>query len=68
MAAATTPLQYIQPPQLLQQTARRGRLLVINVDSITVSILLGLVGMGFIWWVVRGDAGVPTRRQALVER
>ena len=40
----------------------------INVDSLLVSILLGFVGMGFIWWVVRGaTSGVPGRRQALVE-
>jgi F-type H+-transporting ATPase subunit a len=33
-----------------------------------VSILLGLIGIGFIWWVVRGaTSGVPTRRQAMVE-
>jgi F-type H+-transporting ATPase subunit a len=40
----------------------------LNVDSLAVSILLGLVGMGFIWWVVRGaTSGVPTKRQAFVE-
>jgi F-type H+-transporting ATPase subunit a len=40
----------------------------LNVDSLGVSILLGLVGMGFIWWVVRGaTSGVPTKRQAFVE-
>ena len=40
----------------------------LNVDSLVVSILLGLAGMGFIWWVVRGaTSGVPTKRQALVE-
>jgi len=40
----------------------------LNVDSLIVSVLLGIVGIGFIWWVVRGaTSGVPTRRQALVE-
>jgi F-type H+-transporting ATPase subunit a len=40
----------------------------INVDSLLVSILLGFVGVGFIWWVVRGaTSGVPGRRQAAVE-
>src|SRR5205085_11835380 len=39
-----------------------------NVDSIIVSILLGFVGLGLIWWVVRGaTSGVPSKRQALVE-
>ena len=40
----------------------------VNIDSLAVSILLGLIGVGFIWWVVRGaTAGVPTKRQAFVE-
>jgi F-type H+-transporting ATPase subunit a len=40
----------------------------INVDTLSVSILLGLLGMGLIWWVVRGaTSGVPNRRQAFVE-
>ena len=31
-------------------------------------ILLGFVGIGFIWWVVRGaTSGVPNKRQAFVE-
>src|SRR5262245_536320 len=45
-----------------------GGFWTLNVDSIVVSILLGLVGMGFIWWVVRGaTSSVPTKRQAFVE-
>jgi len=40
----------------------------LNVDSLVVSIMLGLAGMGSIWWVVRGaTSGVPTKRQAFVE-
>jgi F-type H+-transporting ATPase subunit a len=40
----------------------------LNVDSLVVSILLGLAGMGSIGWVVRGaTSGVPTKRQAFVE-
>jgi F-type H+-transporting ATPase subunit a len=40
----------------------------LNVDSLVVSILLGLAGMGFIGWVVRGaTSGVPGKRQAFVE-
>jgi F-type H+-transporting ATPase subunit a len=45
-----------------------GGFWTINFDSLSVSILLGLVGIGFIWWVVRGaTSGVPNRRQAFVE-
>jgi F-type H+-transporting ATPase subunit a len=40
----------------------------LNLDSLLTSALLGIVGIGFIWWVVRGaTSGVPNRRQAFVE-
>jgi len=40
----------------------------LHADSLFISIVLGIIGLGFIWWVVRGStAGVPTRRQAFVE-
>jgi F-type H+-transporting ATPase subunit a len=71
MAAATelTPSQYIQHHlTFLTKPVGDGGFWSINVDSLAVSILLGVVGVGFIWWVVRGaSAGVPTRRQAMVE-
>jgi len=45
-----------------------GGFWTINFDSLSVSLLLGLIGIGFIWWVVRGaTSGVPNRRQAFVE-
>jgi F-type H+-transporting ATPase subunit a len=45
-----------------------GGFWTIHFDSLAVSILLGLVGIGFIWWVARGaTSGVPNRRQAFVE-
>jgi F-type H+-transporting ATPase subunit a len=40
----------------------------INVDSVVTSVLLGVLGVGLLWWVVRGaTSGVPGRRQAFVE-
>jgi len=40
----------------------------LNVDSLVVAFLCGVVGIGFLWWVVRGaTAGVPNKRQAFVE-
>ena len=40
----------------------------VNFDSLAVAIILGLVGIGFIWWIVRGaTSGVPNKRQAFVE-
>ena len=45
-----------------------GDFWTLNVDTVITSLILGLVGLGFIWWVVRGaTAGVPGKRQAFVE-
>ena len=44
-----------------------GGFWTIHFDSLGVSLLLGLIGIGFIWWVVRGaTSGVPNRRSAIV--
>ena len=40
----------------------------LNVDSLVVALIVGVAGIGFLWWVVRGaTSGVPNRRQAFVE-
>jgi F-type H+-transporting ATPase subunit a len=45
-----------------------GGFWTLHLDSLAVSLLLGVIGMGFLWWVVRGaTSGVPNKRQALVE-
>jgi F-type H+-transporting ATPase subunit a len=65
-----TPSEYIQHHLtfLTHPVSGEGGFWALNLDSIAVSILLGLVGIGLIWWVVRGaTSGVPTRRQAFVE-
>jgi len=64
-----TPSEYIQHHlSFFQKPLGEGGFWTLNVDSLIVSILLGLVGVGFIWWVVRGaTSGVPNRRQAFVE-
>jgi F-type H+-transporting ATPase subunit a len=72
MAAASelTPSEYIEHHLTFftKPVGEGGGFWTLNVDSLIVSILLGIVGMGFIWWVVRGaTAGVPNRRQAFVE-
>src|ERR1044071_8845820 len=68
-AAELTPSEYIQHHlSFFNQPIGEGGFWSRNVDSIAVAILLGLVGMGLIWWVVRGaTSGVPSRRQAAVE-
>ena len=71
MAAATelTPTQYIG--HHLSFNARPvgdGAFWTLNVDTLVTSVLLGILGIGFLWWVVRGaTAGVPNKRQAFVE-
>jgi F-type H+-transporting ATPase subunit a len=69
MAAELNPTEYIS--HHLTHGAKQlgdGGFWTIHFDSLAVSILLGLVGMGFIWWVARGaTAGLPGRRQAFVE-
>ena len=40
----------------------------VNIDSILVGIVLGVLSLGFMWWVARGaTSGVPGKRQAFVE-
>src|SRR5471032_1061520 len=71
MAADTelTPTEYIG--HHLTHGARQfgdGGFWTIHYDSLVTAILLGFVGLGFLWWVVRGaTSGVPGKRQAFVE-
>ena len=45
-----------------------GPFWMLNVDTVVTSLILGIVALGFMWWVVRGaTAGVPNKRQAFVE-
>jgi F-type H+-transporting ATPase subunit a len=45
-----------------------GGFWTVHLDTLIVSVVLALVGIGFIWWVAKGaTAGVPTKRQAFVE-
>jgi F-type H+-transporting ATPase subunit a len=40
----------------------------LNIDTLATSLVLGIIGFGFLWWVVRGaTSGVPGKRQAFVE-
>ena len=45
-----------------------GGFWTLNLDSIIVAGILGVLGLGFFWWVAKGaTSGVPTKRQAFVE-
>jgi F-type H+-transporting ATPase subunit a len=70
MAAGNlTPTSYIQHHlTFFSKPVGDGGFWTLHLDSLLVSVLLGFVGMGLIWWVVRGaPAGVPNKRQAFVE-
>jgi F-type H+-transporting ATPase subunit a len=52
----------------LTKPVAQGDFWAINVDTVVTAVLLGFVGLGFLWWVVRGaTSGVPGKRQAFVE-
>jgi F-type H+-transporting ATPase subunit a len=45
-----------------------GGFWTLHVDSLVTAIVLGVLALGFLWWIVRGaTAGVPNKRQAFVE-
>lgn len=66
---ALTASDYIQHHlTFLAKPVGDGGFWVLHVDTIVTGIVLGCVGLGVIWWVIRGaTAGVPNRRQAIVE-
>ena len=52
----------------LTKPVGQGEFWVLNVDSLLTAVVLGVLGMGFIWWVVRGaTSGVPGKTQAFIE-
>ena len=66
---AVTPSSYIGH-HLTFHTRQVGEssFWTLNVDSLFTAVVLGILGIGFIWWVVRGaTSGVPNKRQAFVE-
>jgi F-type H+-transporting ATPase subunit a len=67
--AALTPTEYIGHHLTFDaKSIGEGSFWTLNVDTLATSVLLGLIGIGFLWWVVRGaTAGVPGKRQAFVE-
>src|SRR6266581_960943 len=66
-----TPSDYIQHHLTFFSrpvAGNEGGFWALNIDSLATAILLGVLGLGLIWWVVRGaTSGVPNRRQAFVE-
>lgn len=64
-----TPSEYIEHHlSFFEKPLGDGGFWTLNVDSIVTAFLLGVIGLGFLWMVVRGaTAGVPGKRQAFVE-
>ena len=66
---ALTPTEYIQHHlTFFTKPVGDGGFWTLHVDSLVTALLVGVLGIGFIWWVVRGaTSGVPNKRQAFVE-
>lgn len=66
---ALTPTSYINHHlSFMTRPVGDTPFMSINVDSLVMSVIIGFIGIGFMWWVVRGaTAGVPGKRQAFVE-
>ncbi len=64
-----TPTEYISHHlTFFSKPIGDGGFWTLHLDSLLTSIVLGFLGLGLIWWVVRGaTSGVPNKRQALVE-
>jgi len=71
MAAGSyaSPTEYIQHHlTFLAKPVGTGSFWTVHVDTIVVSLLLGVLGLGFLWLVTRkATAGVPSKVQAFVE-
>ena len=72
MAAAgqeLTPTSYIGHHLTNQKVQlAEGPFWTLHVDTWLTAVMLGVIGFGFFWWIVRGaTAGVPSKRQAFVE-
>ena len=45
----------------LNKQVGEGEFWTLNVDSLVTAVILGVVALGFLWWVVRGaTSGVPS--------
>lgn len=71
--AELTPSEYIAHhlsfnAQGVNGNATNEGFWVLHYDTLIMSVVLGMLVMGLIWWVARGaTSGVPTKRQAFVE-
>ncbi len=66
---ALTPSEYIQHHLSFNtRSVGEGSFWTLNVDSLVMSVVLGLLVMGLVWLVARkATSGVPSKGQAFVE-
>ena len=64
-----TPTSYIDHHLgFLVKPIGEGSFWTLNVDTLITSVVLGIIGFGFFWLVVRNaTSGVPSKRQAFIE-
>jgi len=68
-AVEMTPTEYIGHHLTFDvKSIGSGDFWTLNFDTLSTSIVLGIIGLGFMWLAVRGaTAGVPGKRQAFAE-
>ena len=68
-ASYDSPSEYIAHHlTFLQKPVGEGTFWMINVDTVVTSLILGFIGLGFLWLVTRkATSGVPSKTQAFVE-
>src|SRR5688572_25597851 len=68
-AEQLTPTEYINHHlTFMAKPLGDGGFWTLHVDSLAVSVLTGIIGIGLFWLVARGaTSGVPNKRQAFVE-
>lgn len=69
MAAELTPTSYINHHLTnMTITVGDGSFWTLHLDTLVMSVILGIMGMGSLWLVVRkATPGVPSKTQAFVE-
>ena len=67
--AELTPAEYINHHLgFFTHPISEGSFWTLHVDTLVMAVLMGVLGVGFLWWVIRGaTSGVPGKRQAFVE-
>lgn len=64
-----TPTEYIGHHLTnFTSSVGQGSFWTLHMDSLVMAVIMGVLGIGFFWWVAKGaTAGVPSKKQAFVE-